>query len=355
MADYSQNATSGRQPAPRITGQFIDDTITLIARLDALDFSRSRLPREILEDWHPGTAFCKLAFSTKIRLAKALSRSRQAPSVSIRSLDERLLNLIMRLDGYIRAGDVVSTIMTHEALVRGIMDIRCNFPQNSAISAEQFVQINTEYLGQWINLIQWAEIYDRQSKNLAQQRMENQMELDRLNESIDNIGNRIETDPEFGDTFFHIREHDTPADRANWTQTQREVHLMLVEHRLNQFTLNLSNTNLASLEQDQLSVKHKIDTLRMQLASVPIVTDPELLSKYRESMNNFIRDMAASDTFTEETLRQANEFQGALDQLDQTSSATRQNTAAAEGARTTMEQLNRLSQARSSRLPDSSQ
>ena len=355
MADFSQNSISRRQPAPKITGQFMDDTYTLVERLNALDFSKSRLPREILEDWHPGTCFSKLEFATKIDLVKNLSRCRQPHHANIRSIDEKLLNLIMRLDGYIRAGDVVSTLMAYEALDRGIMDIRCNFPQNSAISPEQFVQINTDYLGQWINLIQWAEIYDRQSKNLAQQRLENQQEIDRLNESIDNIGNRIETDPDFGDAFFHIREHDDPAARANWTQVQREVHLMLVEHRLNQFTLELSNTNLASLEQDQLSVKSKIDTLRVKLAAVPIVTDPDLLNKYRESMNNFIRDMASSDAFTEETLRQAQQFQGVLDQLDQTSSAMRQNTAAAEGAQTTMEQLNRLNQIRSARLPDSSQ
>lgn len=352
MADFTHNAMSGRKSAPKITGQFLDDTCTLVDRLTALDFSRSKLPREILEDWRPGTTFCKLAFSTKVELVKKLTHCRQAPPVSIRSLDEKLLNLIIGLDSYVRAGDVVSTLMTHEALVRGIVDIRCNFPQNPAISPEQFVQINTEYLGQWFNLIQWAEIYDRQSKNLAQQRLENQLELDRVNRSIDDIGNRIETDPDFGDTFFHIRNHDTPTDRANWTQAQREVHLMLVEHRLSQFTLELSNTNLASLEQDQLSVKHKIDTLRMQLAAVPIVTDPDLLNKYRESMNNFIHDMAASDAFTEETLRQATEFQGVLDHLEQTSGAMRQNTAAAEGARATMEQLSRLNQARGTRLPD---
>ena len=353
MADFSQNAISGRQAAPMITGQFMNDTCTLIERLTALDFSKSRLPRQILEDWYPGTCFCRLEFSTKIELVKKLSNCRKAPPVNIRAIDEKLLRLIMKLDICIRAGDVVSTIMTHEALVRGVVDIRCNFPQNPAISPEQFVQINADYLEQWFNLIQWAEIYDRQSKNLAQQRMENQMEIDRLNNSIDNIGTRIETDPDFADTFFHILNHDKPADRANWTQAQREVHLMLVEHRLNQFTLELSNVNLASLEQDQLSVKNKIDTLRMQLAAVPIVTDPELLKKYKDSMDKFISNMAASDTFTEQTLQQANQYQGVLDQLDQKNSAARQNTAAAEGARTTMEQLNRLSQNRSTRLPDS--
>lgn len=355
MADFSQNAISGRRPAPKITGQFVGDTCTLIEQLTALDFSKSKLPREILEDWHPGTCFCELEFTAKIELVKKLSHCRQVPPVNIQSIDEKLLRLIMKFDICVRAGDVVSALMTSEALVRGIVDIRCNFPQNSAISPEQFVQINADYLEQWFNLIQWAEIYDRQSKNLAQQRMENQMEIDRLNNSIDNIGNRIETDPDFGESFFHILNHDSPADRANWSQAQREVHLMLVEHRLNKFTLDLSNVNLASLEQDQLSVKHKIDTLRMQLAAVPIVTDPELLKKYHDSMDKFISDMAASDTFTEQTLSQANQYQGVLDRLDQKNSAVRQNTAAAEGARTTMEQLNRLSQNRSARLPDSFQ
>ena len=104
MADFSQSTMSGgRKPAPKITGSYLEDTCTLIDLLNGLDFSRSKLPGDILEDHHPGTGFCKLAYSAKIELVKKLTRCRQVPPVSIRSLDEKLMNLIIGLDGYIVA------------------------------------------------------------------------------------------------------------------------------------------------------------------------------------------------------------------------------------------------------------
>ena len=353
MAD-SPNTAGSLQPASRAelrqqaaqmtTDQFDQNTRKLIDLLGAVDFSRSLLPKEILEDRQPGKRMCRLEYSTQIQLIGKLEHSRLRLRADIRPLDEKLFNLALRFGRYVRTGEAVSAVMAHEALTRGIRDIRCNFPQDPAIPPDKFVQINAEYLNQWINLIQWAEIYDSQAKSLAAQRETHRQEVTQLDESIDKIAARIDTDPAFSDSFFHIVDHDTPRDRANWSSPQLELHLMLVEHRFKQFTLQMSNVTLTSLEQDQLAVKLKIDTLRQQLAAVPIVTDPDLLNKYRESMDNYIRSQAESDAFIAETLRYTEEMEGAMKHLEQTSAAARQHSAAAEGARITAEQILMLNQ-----------
>lgn len=319
----------------------------IIDQLNAVDFSRSRLPREILEDHTPGIPFCKLEYSTKVRLVKRLTLCRLPDDVDISPLDKRLLNLAGRFEGYVRAGDLVSTIMTHDALVRGIHDIRCNFPKNPAVPPEDFIRINADYLDQWIVLIQFAEIYDRQVKGLARQRQENQKQLEEVNKSIDNLCTRVATDPDFGDAFFHILDHDRLEERIHWTPAQREVHTMLVDHRLEQVTLQMSNLQLNALEQNQLTIKQKIDTLRVQLTDVPIVTDPELMNKYRDAMKSFLRNVEASDAFFNETFEQMRKYEDTLQRLGESDSATRQNIAAADGARTTIEKLNQLNQTRS--------
>lgn len=327
---------------PNPTGRFAEDTRKLIDLLSAVDFPGSQLPGKILEDLQPGKRMCRLEYSTQVQLIQKLEHARQRVRVDIRPIDAKLMNLAQRFAAHVRGGDVMSTQMAHEALVRGIMDIRCNLPQDPAIPPEEFVAINAKYLEQWINLVQWAEVYDRQTKSLAEQRRSHTQTVAQLNASVNRIYNRIETDPDFAASFFHILDHDSPTDRTNWTQAQQEVHTLLVEHRIDQLTLKLSNTNLTALEQDLLSTRQKIDTLRVQLAAVPIVTDPDLMNKYRESMEQFIRDLAASDAFMEETLRQSGELEGALRQLDQTSGALRQQQAAAEGVRSTMVQLQKL-------------
>lgn len=343
----------GYETAQTATGQFAEDTRRLIDLLTAVDFFHSQLSREILENLQPGTSICKLEYSVKVHLIGLLEQTRQRIRADIRPIDTLLMNLAQRFGAYVRNGDPVCAQMAHGALVRGIRDIRCNFPQDPAISHEQFVSINAEYLQQWINLVQWAEIYDRQSKNLAAQRRTHEQEVARLYQTIDGICTRIETNPDFAAAFFHILDHDTPDDRSCWTQSQREVHLMLVEQRINQLTLQMSNASLLTLEQDQITTRQKIDALHLQLSAVPIVTDPNLMNKFRESMHKFVRDLAASDAFIEETLRDAGALEGALKHLEEQSDAIRQHAAAAESARSILLQRQRPDQLRGDRQQDS--
>ena len=107
----------------------------------------------------------------------------------------------------------------------------------------------------------------------------------------------------------------------------------------------MSNRGLESLEQEQLSTQQKIDTLLVKLSKEPIVADAQLMKEYREYMEGYIKDLAASDALTEETMRLVDELEGALMQLDQSSSVARQKEAAAEAARNTIEQIQRKQQA----------
>lgn len=334
-----QRAELRLQAAQMATDQFDQNTRKLIDLLSSVDFSRSRLPREILNDRQLGKRMCRMEYSIQIQLVGKLEHSRLRLQANTRPLDERLINLALRFARYVRTGETTSATMAHEALIRGIRDIRCNFPQDPAIPPEKYVQINVEYLNQWINLLQWAEIYDSQAKSLAAQRQAHMQEVTQLEDSINKIATRIDTEPEFGDAFFHILDHDSPKDRSNWTPAQMELHLMLVDHRFKQFTLQMSNVSLTTLEQDQLAVKLKIDTLAQKLAAVPIVTDPDLLNKYRESMDNYIRDQAASDALLAEVLQYTDEMEDTLKHLEETSAANRQHSAAVEGARITTEKI----------------
>lgn len=338
---------------PNPTGRFQEDTQKLIELLNAVDFTRSQLPREVLEDLQPGKRMCKLEYAVQIQLISKLEHARLRVQADLRPIDKKLMNLAVRLGTYVRGGDTVSAKMAHAALERGIVDIRCNIPQNPDIPPEMFVKTNAEYLDRWIDLVNWAEVYDKTTKGLLAQRRSHEQAVEQLEQSINKICTRIEADPEFGSAFFHILDHDTKMDRSNWTQAQREVHLMLVEHRINQVTLQMSNVQLSSLEQDQLAVRQKIDTLRLQLASVPIITDPNLLTKYKESMEKFIQDMAASDAFAAEAVRQNEEMEGALRHLEETDSYDRQRSAAAESAQRTLEQILHLNQDDSFQTQDS--
>lgn len=324
--------------------QFAQNTRKLIDLLEAVDYSHSRLPRDILEDLQPRTRMCKPEYTVRVQLVGKLKHIRPRIYADIGPIDEKLINLAERLIRYVNTGEVVSAQMTLTALTRGIKDIRCNLPQTSDSSQEDFVSTNAKYLSQWISLVKWSEIYDQQAKNLAAQRKLHEEKHAELESSIDSVYTRIQQDPDFANSFFYILDHGDLSDRGSWTQTHRDLHQILVKFRVNRYTLEMSNRSLAALEQDQLSTQQKIDTLQLKLSNTPIVADSELMNEYRESMEGYIRDLVASDALTEETLQLVGELEGALKQLDHSASAIRQQKTATEVARSTMEQIQKLQQ-----------
>lgn len=322
--------------------QYAHNTRKLIDLLESVNFSSSRLPRNILEDFQPGKRMCKLAYIVRIQLVGKLKHTRQRVLADIGPIDELLMNLAERLIRYVTTGEAVSAQMAITALTRGIADIRCCLPQNPDASQEEFISVNAKYLSQWLSLVKWSEIYDQQTKNLIAQRKLHNEKIDELESSIDSVYTRIQQDPDFANSFFYILDHGSLADRGSWNQTHHELHQTLVKFKINRFTLQMSNRGLEALEKDQLSTQQKIDTLQVKLANSPIVADSQLMNEYRESMEGYIKDLAASDALTEETIRLVGELEGALKQLDLSSSVSRQKEAAAETARNTLEQIQKM-------------
>lgn len=330
---------------PNPAEQYAQNTKKLIGLLESVNFSKSRLPRHILEDLQPGKRICKLEFAVRVILIGKLKHTRLRVYADIGPIDELLMNLADRLVRYVNTGEAISAQMAITALTRGIADIRCGLPQNPDISQEEYISANAKYLSQWLSLVKWSEVYDQQTKSLIAQRRIHNEKVDDLEASIDRVYNRIQEDPEFATSFFYILDHGGIADRSSWNDAHRELHQTLVQFKINRFTLAMSNRGLESLEQEQLSTQQKIDTLLVKLSKEPIVADAQLMKEYREYMEGYIKDLAASDALTEETMRLVDELEGALMQLDQSSSVARQKEAAAEAARNTIEQIQRKQQA----------
>lgn len=330
---------------PNFTGQFERNTDKLIALLSEVNFRRSRLPRELLEPCQADPNLCEMEHTIQVRLLGKLENdSPRHIHADFGPIDEKLIALAEGLVRYVRSGEAASAQITCDALERGIRDIRCSIPQNRKISQEEFVSVNARYLAKWLQLVQWAELYDQQHKSLLAQQEAHDQDFARLDASIDSICTRIQSEPDFSENFFYILDHGSPADRSGWSQAHREIHRLLVQHRVDRFTLELSKRRLDTLKQDLTSTRQKIDTLRVSLRQVPIVTDPDMMNDYQEAMEQLVKEFAQSDALTEETLRQLEKLTGALEQLDQSSSVLRQQQAAAESARSTLEQIRRHQQ-----------
>lgn len=339
-----------------VTNKIEDNSLTLVDKLNSVDFFHSRLPDDVLRDRRmeydrlmaedkPEEAIkilqpdiCDLEWNTRA-LIQSIQRDRQHINMDIRPIDEKLMTLVLMFQQFVAHGDVVAAKTTIAALQVGIEDIRCKLPVHQPELAAAFVKENTEYLDKWISLIGFAQRYDHTGNNLINANADVQDAEAKQQEKVESIDHRIENEPEFADAFFYIRNNDTREARTKWTKTQREVHMLLVDAKLEDFNINLKILNSITLENDLKSIKQQMDALRTCLNRLPNVSDPNLMNKYREAMDNFVREIAASDQRMEETLNTVEELSGALEQLEESTGNVLAKEAARQSADAIFEKL----------------
>ena len=320
------------QAARLVTNKIEDNSLTLIDKLNSVDFFHTNLPDSVIRDRRmeydrlmeenkleeaikiQQPDICELEWTTRA-LIQSIQNDRQHINMDIRPIDEKLMTLVLMLQQFVAHGDVVAAKTAIAALQVGIEDIRCKLPVHQPELAADFVKENSEYLDKWISLVGFAQRYDHTGNNLANANMDVQDAEAKQQRMIESIDHRLETEPAFADAFFYIRNNDTREARTKWTKTQREVHMLLVDAKLEDFNINLKVLNSITLENDLNSIKQQMDALRSCLNRLPNVSDPNLMNKYRQAMDDFVKEVAASDQRMEETLNTIEELSGALAQL----------------------------------------
>ena len=333
------------QAVRMVTNKIEDNALRLIDNLSNLDFIHTSLPSNVLTDRQRQydklmaeekfdearkieyPHICSLDWTTR-GLVQMLRNDRQNVNMDIRPIDEKLMALALMLQQFVAHGDVVAAKTTTAALQVGIQDIRCKLPIYQPELAAAFVEENTKYLDKWITLAGYAQRYDHTKSNQEIEEAAAQKARDLQAAKTQKIESRIDQEPEFAKDFFHILDHDSKTDRANWTASQAEVHAILVDAKLEDFNIKLHQLQSITLGNDVSSIQQQMDALRTYLNKLPIVSDPNLMNQYREAMEKFVEGIAESDARMEETLNMVDQISGALDQLNDSAGATLANEAA---------------------------
>ena len=333
------------QAVRMVTNKIEDNALTLIDKLNSVDFIHTSLPDSVLQDRQkkyeklmaedkPEEAMkierpdiCSLEWTTR-GLVQMIRNDRQNINMDIRPIDEKLLTLALMFQQFVAHGDAMAAKTAIAALQVGIQDIRCKLPIYQPDLAAAFVKENTEYLDKWITLVGYAQRYDHTKNNQETELAAAQKARDKQAAKTKKIEERIDTDPVFAKDFFHIVDHDTKTDRANWTKSQADVHSILVDAKLEDFNIKLHQLQSIAFSSDMSAVQQQMDALRTYLNKLPIVSDPNLMNQYKEAMEKFVQGIAESDARMEETLNMVDQISGALDQLNESAGATLANEAA---------------------------
>lgn len=312
----------------RIANEIEGNAQDIIGELGSVDFLNSRLPAHILNETAEGyPTMSRLEYETEA-LIQLLDKDPQHINMDIRSIDKKLLALALMFKQSVAHGDAMAAQMAKDALYVGIHDIRCKLPTHQTDLADAFVQENTEYLDNWLTLVGFAQSYDHVKNSLAIQNAATKDAEQRQKDKVESICDQIDENEAFAQAFFFILDHDTPENRADWDDIQRKAHKLLIDAKMEDFNIMLHRRQSMAFENDLSSIKQKMDSLRTSLNRLPNVSDPNLMNKYKDSMQDFVKNIAASDARMAETLTTVDELSGALQQLDVSSGSVLKNEAA---------------------------
>lgn len=333
LAARKERQSQAEEQASRmITNRIAENESIIIDQLNSIDFLHSRLPAEVLNHKSKENRPCgDLEYAAR-GIVHILLKNPQTIKMDIRKIDQKLLTLVLLYKQAIEQGDERAAYAAKGALIRGFNDIRTRIPQNQPELAKQFVESNAEYLDRWITLVNLAQVADRTKQNVDKQREKYAQAQAHDKELNEELRHDLKNNSEFAIAVNYILEHDAQAEREKWSPVQRDVHRRMVERRMKGVNLELDAILLYQKEMDLSKREAQVDMLYSSVASLEIVSDPNLMNKFKDSVDKLFLQMAASDAEIDESLKLMDDIEGRIKQLMVDNGNTRLMEVAAEEA-----------------------
>jgi len=329
-----------------ITNKIAENENVIIDKLSSIDFFHSKLPKKYLEaKSNPEQRYGDLEYAAQLIIYK-LRKNPQTIKMDIRKFDQKLLTLVLLFKQAVEQGDVRAAFAAKAAVVRAVTDIRSRIPQDQPELAQQFVEANANYLDQWITLVNLSQVADRVKQNVEAQRARLEEAMERGEEDTKALQAKIRENDEFLIAFNKLTDRTLDQNRSQWNQTEREVHRMMVERRMAKANLETNSLLLQQQELDLSTKEAQIEVLYAKVAALPIVTDPDLMNRYQESIDELFRQLAKTDAEIDETLKSMDDIEGRIQQMSKAPGSLRAQEVAAEEAERALEELTELQKVR---------
>lgn len=340
IADRKERRRQAEDEASRlITNKIAENETIIMDKLNSIDFLHSKLPKSVLEaKSRPEQRYGDLEYAAHA-IVRMLAKNPQVIKMDIRKFDQKLLTLVLLFKQSVEHGDVRAAYAAKGAIVRAVVDIRSRIPQNQPELAKQFVEANTQYLDQWITLLTLAQVADRTKQNVDVQRARQEAAVEKDKADTEQLRKTILDDADAAEAFHHIVNHDAPEDRSKWTEAQRKMHQTMIERRMGKVNLELNGLLLQQQEMDLSTKVAQVELLYSKVAALPIVVDPDLMNKFKESVDQLFMQLAQSDAEIDETLKTMDDIEGRIQQLNSAPGTLRAREVATEEAEAAVKEI----------------
>ena len=258
--------------------------------------------------------YCDLEHNAR-ELAQEITDQQQTLQVDLRSIDRQLLILAQRFQEAVEKGYKIAAFAAIEGLTHGIDEIRCRVPQKDLTFCSQYIEVNTNYLKEWVQLADLAKGLDLMRENVERRKEDYRVAEGEEKKQIENLRSELETNDQKRKLFNEIYRHTKPEERLRWPNDVRELYGILIKLRLKQVDLELQYYLMKQEDNRLTSQKGRVDALKEKLNGLPVVQNPNQLNEFRDAMEGMVQEMAQLDAELDETLSTMDRIEAQLLQM----------------------------------------
>ena len=262
--------------------------------------------------------YCDLEHNAR-ELAQEITDQQQTLQVDLRSIDRQLLILAQRFQEAVEKGYKIAAFAAIEGLTHGIDEIRCRVPQKDLTFCSQYIEVNTNYLKEWVQLADLAKGLDLMRENVERRKEDYRVAQEEEKKQIENLREELETNDQKRKLFNEICRQEKSGERSSWPdeEERRELCGKLIMLRFKQADLDLQYC-LVKQEENRLNFqKGRTDALKEKLNGLPVIQDPNQLDALQNALQKITRktEMGPQSVEFDETLSGMNQIKEQLLQM----------------------------------------
>ncbi|MBQ6018513.1 MAG: hypothetical protein IKH82_01770 [Clostridiales bacterium] len=321
------------------TDKIAENENKIIGVLESVDFLHSKLPDYILEqktvEDHP---YGDLEYAAKA-LALFMKKNPQDVILDIREIDEKILALAYMFRDAVKNGEPNTAQATKSFLTRGITQIRTHVPSGIKDNAKIYVESYVKYLDTCITYCELARTVDKLRDAVISDEETLQPMEENYKDRVAQYKAELQADEEKAKLAKIIAETYDQAQRSTWSEDVRKVHIEMIELALSEVSVELQRVKLIQDETKLTTANGRLDVILVQVQNMPLVTDPNEMNKFQETVDDIFREIAKTDQEIDESLRTMEDIDERIKQIDSLPGSVRAREIASEKMQGIIEEL----------------
>ena len=308
-----------------VINQTASNIASIRQTLDLIDFENSKLPNAVLnEKSDPSQSYCDLEESVHY-LSQELRDHPEIIKVDLRKIDAQLAKLALLLKHSVEQGNETAAYAAKVALATGIERIRFQVPENQPEFLTDFIDLNAKYLGEWVTLVMISQTIDNEKQACERRRARVQEDLRASENELSAFREQLSRDKEYSEALQQMLDSDSPASRSQWTPLQRKIHTDMIRSKMKSVVAEL-NVLLLEQQENRLTIKEQQkETLYAKLMIPPSFEDPDLLNKFKLTVDELFDEIATVDAQLDEAMSAMDDISGRIKQFSFTPGNTKAN------------------------------